>query len=70
MAKLFALRNHNRAGAAHATVLRHPARWEVAACNPAALQFWRNTASLPPHGPQEHPGDGRRWNGAVLSLTV
>ena len=74
--EFFVLRKYRRAGvaprAAHATFLRHPGRWEVpvAAYNPAALQFWRRAAGSMPGGAQEHPGDGRRWNGTVLTLTA
>ena len=76
VAEFFVLRKYRRAGvgtrAAHATFLRHPGRWEVpvAAYNPAALQFWRRAAGSAPGGAQEHPGDGRRWNGTVPTLTA
>ena len=76
VAEFFVLRKYRRTGvgtrAAHATFLRHPGRWEVAvaAYNPAALQFWRRAAESVPGGAQEHPGDGRRWNGTVLTLTA
>ena len=74
VAEFFILRKYRRAGvgtgAAHATFLRHPGRWEVAvaAYNPAALRFWRHAAGLLPGGAEEHPGDGRRWNGTVLTF--
>ena len=73
VAEFFVLRKHRRAGvgtqAAHAAFRRHPGRWEVpvAAYNPAALGFWRRaTGTLP--GAAEHPGDGRRWTGTVLTF--
>ena len=73
VAEFFILRKHRRAGigtrAAHAAFQRYPGRWEVpvAAYNPAALRFWRHVAqSLP--GAAEHPGDGRRWVGTVLTF--
>ena len=75
-AEFFVLRKHRRAGvgtrAAQAAFRRHPGRWEVpvAACNPAALQFWRHAAGSMPGGAQEHPGDGHRWTGTVLTLTA
>jgi predicted acetyltransferase len=74
VAEFFVLRKYRRAGvgtrAAHAVFRRHPGRWEVAvaAYNPAALQFWRCAAGSAPGGAQEHPGDGRRWSGTVLTL--
>ncbi len=76
VAEFFVLRKYRRAGvgtrAAHGAFLRHPGRWEVpvAAYNPAALQFWRRAAGSVAGGAQEHPGDGRRWNGTVLTLTA
>ena len=76
VAEFFVLRKHRRAGvgtrAAQAAFRRHPGRWEVpvAAYNPAALQFWRHAAGSMPGRAQEHPGDGHRWAGTVLTLTA
>lgn len=76
VAEFFVLRKHRRAGvgtrAAHTMFLRHPGRWEVAvaAYNPAALRFWRHAAGSVPGGAEEHPGDGRRWNGTVLTFNT
>ena len=73
VAEFFVLRKHRRAGvgtgAAHAAFRRHPGRWEVpvAAYNPDALRFWRHATSTLP-GVSEHPGDGRRWSGTVLTF--
>ena len=69
------LRKHRRAGvgtrAAHAAFCRHPGQWEVpvVAYNPAALHFWRQVAQDLP-GAAEHPGDGHRWAGAVLTFAA
>ena len=72
IAEFFVLHKHRRAGvgtqAAHAIFQRYPGRWEaaVASYNPVALSFWRHaTRTLP--GVAEHPGDGRRWSGPVLT---